>query len=98
MNALTRVLATELAPYGITVNGYAPGTIVTDMSRETQEMRAEDKVRQIPLRRFGFPEEVAELVAFLVSERASYVTGTISNLPGMWSIVNASLSRIYAKG
>ena len=73
--ALTRVLAAELGPFGINVNAYAPGTIATDMAQEAIGSRSDEKLMQIPLGRFGQVEDVAQLVLFLSSDEASYITG-----------------------
>lgn len=73
---LTRAAAIELAPFGITVNAVAPGTIDTDIIRDyTMEDRLA-KEQSIPAGRIGRPEEVASLISFLASEQASYITGT----------------------
>jgi len=76
LEALTRVMAFELAPLGIRVNAVAPGTIATEFlaGMLTEEAKAE-RVRRIPLGRLGDPEDVASVVAFLVSDDARYVTG-----------------------
>jgi NAD(P)-dependent dehydrogenase (short-subunit alcohol dehydrogenase family) len=76
LEALTRVMAFELAPIGIRVNAVAPGTIATEFlaAMLTEEAKAE-RVRRIPVGRLGQPEEVAGVVAFLVSDDARYVTG-----------------------
>lgn len=82
LQALTRTLAIELGQFGINVNAVAPGFIATDMTRRTAERQGLDfeEVRKvasqkIPLRRVGEPEDVANVVSFLVSEDANYITG-----------------------
>ena len=75
----TKALAAEVAPRGVTVNAVAPGFISTDMTAELPE--AELK-KMVPMRRFGKPEEVAALVAFLVSPDAAYITGQAISING----------------
>ncbi len=75
----TKALAQEVAPRNITVNAVAPGFIETDM---TKELPTEELKKLIPLGRFGKPEEVASIVAFLASDEASYITGEVINING----------------
>ncbi len=86
LSALTRTQAHQFAPYGITVNAVLPGHILTDRQIELNEVRARQSGRsleevlreaeqEIPLRRFGKPDEIGDAVAFLCSERAGYITG-----------------------
>ena len=72
---LTKALAKELGSRNITVNAVAPGFITTEMTAGLPEELKEKMLAQVPLRRFGGPEEVAELVAFLASDAAAYITG-----------------------
>ena len=79
---LTKALARELAPKGVTVNAVAPGFIETDMTAVLPEKIKEYMLNLIPLGRFGQPEEVAEAVAFLVSDKAAYITGQVIHVNG----------------
>ena len=79
----TRHLAKEVARYGITANAVCPGLIDTEMVRSTiSEDRARAYVESFPIARMGAPEEVAELVAFLASDRAAYITGASLDING----------------
>ncbi len=79
----TRHLAKEEARYGITVNSVCPGLIDTEMVRSTiDEDRTKAYADSFPISRLGEPYEVAELVAFLVSDRASYITGASLDING----------------
>lgn len=78
----TKAMAKELASRGITVNAVAPGFISTDMTRALSEQVRQDLARQIPLGRLGAPEDVANVVLFLVSPWADYVTGQVINVDG----------------
>ncbi len=77
--AATKALAQEVAKRKITVNAVAPGFIRTDM---TSTMDEKELIKMIPVNRFGEAEEVADLVSFLVSKKASYITGEIINING----------------
>lgn len=77
--AATKALAQEVARRGITVNAVAPGFIKTDMTEGLDEAALK---KQIPANRFGTPEEVADLVAFLVSPNAGYITGNVISING----------------
>lgn len=78
----TKTLARELAGKGITVNAIAPGFIETEMVAGVPDDVKQKLLAQIPLRRFGKPEEVAKAVVFLCSEDASYITGQVLNVNG----------------
>jgi 3-oxoacyl-[acyl-carrier protein] reductase len=82
INTFTKSLARELAPYGINVNAVAPHAIETDMSREWSKEKRRQIVEAIPLKRLGKPEEVAEVVAFLASDGAGFITGQILDVNG----------------
>jgi 3-oxoacyl-[acyl-carrier protein] reductase len=79
---LTKTAARELASRNITVNAIAPGFITTDMTdRLSEDIRAE-MLKQIPLARFGEPEDIAKVVVFLVSDAANYITGQTIHVDG----------------
>jgi 3-oxoacyl-[acyl-carrier protein] reductase len=75
----TKALAQEVAKKNVTVNAVAPGFIKSDMTKDLDEQQLK---AMIPMNRFGKPEEVAEVVGFLASESASYVTGAVINVNG----------------
>lgn len=83
----TRSLARELGPDGIRVNAVAPGAIETDMIAQDTEDKRRKREERIPLGRVGQPEEIASVISFLVSDRASYVTGeTVHVNGGLWMV------------
>ena len=83
VNGLTVSLARELGPKGIRVNAVAPGIIETDMMKAVPKQVIEPLVEQIPLRRMGQPEDIANAFVFLASEEASYITGVVLSVDGM---------------
>ncbi len=82
INSLTISAAIELAPKRIRVNAIAPGVIDTDMTERVQNLAKEEILQNIPLKQIGVPQDVANLAAFLASEKASYITGEIINVNG----------------
>jgi len=79
---LTKASALELAPRGITVNAVAPGFIETDMTNGLTDSVKFDMLSRVPLGRFGTPNDVAELVAWLCGDAASYITGQVVSVNG----------------
>jgi 3-oxoacyl-[acyl-carrier protein] reductase len=78
----TKSVARELATRGVTANVVAPGFITTDMTDALPEQLREQVKRQIPIRRFGEPGEIAQVVGFLASRQASYLTGQVIHVDG----------------
>ena len=83
VNGLTLSLARELGPKGIRVNAVAPGITETDMMKAVPKAVIEPMIGQIPLRRLGQPEDIANAFAFLASEEASYITGVVLHVDGL---------------
>ncbi|MFD1814539.1 SDR family NAD(P)-dependent oxidoreductase [Rhodococcus gannanensis] len=87
VNGLTKALALELGPRGVTVNAVPPGFIDTPMLRKAEEQgllggTVEDHIQRTPVRRIGRPEDIASACAFLVSEEAGYINGQILGVNG----------------
>ena len=83
VNGMTVSLARELGPKGIRVNAVAPGITETDMMKAVPKEVIEPMIRQIPLRRLGQPEDIANAFVFLASDEASYITGVVLSVDGM---------------
>ena len=83
---LTKTMARELASRGITVNGIAPGFVDTEMTQVLSDEVKEAATKQIPLGRFGKPEDIANMAAYLASEKAAYITGQIISVDGGMAI------------
>lgn len=81
---MTKSLAKEVGARGITVNAVAPGFIETDMTEVLGDKFKEEAKKAIPLKRLGKPEDVANVVAFLASEDANYITGQVIKLMAEW--------------
>lgn len=83
VNGMTLSLARELAPKGIRVNAVAPGITATDMVKNLPEQMIGPMISQIPLRRLGQPEDIANAFLFLASDEASYITGVVLSVDGL---------------
>jgi len=83
VNGITLSLARELGPKGIRVNAVAPGITETDMMRAVPKDVLQPLIDQIPLRRLGQPEDIANAFVFLASEEASYITGVVLRVDGL---------------
>ena len=83
INSFTKALSKELSPSNIRVNAIAPGVVLTDMMKEDFSERELDLIREdIGMGRFADPKEIADLIAYLVSNEASYITGSIIDING----------------
>ena len=82
MHGLTKSLALELSPKGVTVNAVSPGWIRTDMTADVVEEEWDEALAEIPMGRIGEPEEIASVVAYLSSPESSYVTGQVLHVNG----------------
>ena len=83
VNGFTLSLARELGPKGIRVNAVAPGITNTDMMQAVPKEVIEPMIAQIPLRRMGEPEDIANAFVFLASQKASYITGVVLSVDGL---------------
>lgn len=83
VNGFTLSLARELGPKGIRVNAVAPGITYTDMMRAVPKEVIDPMIAQVPLRRIGQPEDIANAFVFLASDMASYITGEVLHVDGL---------------
>ncbi len=98
VDMLTRIASAEFAPYGITVNAYAPGIIATDMTAKMIEERGSIQVKQISMNRFGGGEDVAHLVKYLTSPEAGYITGEVIGIDGgFFKVQNCERAHEYVR-
>ncbi|MGM0366223.1 MAG: SDR family NAD(P)-dependent oxidoreductase [Actinomycetota bacterium] len=80
---LTKVLASEIAPYGINVNAISIGTVMTEMAKSLiTEERRKQKLRYVSMNRFGFPKDISNVVLFLSSKFSDYITGAVIPVDG----------------
>ncbi|ADQ14975.1 3-oxoacyl-[acyl-carrier-protein] reductase [Halanaerobium hydrogeniformans] len=86
MIGFTKTLAKELASKGVCSNAIAPGFIETEMTDELKDSIKDDIINRVPLARFGRAEEVADLVAFLASDKANYINGQVISIDGGMSL------------
>tara|TARA_X000000368_G_scaffold414657_1_gene404908 strand:+ start:220 stop:942 length:723 start_codon:yes stop_codon:yes gene_type:complete len=82
VEAFSKSLSKEIGPRGITVNCVAPGFIETDMTSYINQKDKEELIKQIPLGRFGKPEEISKIIEFLVSDKSAYITGQTIHVNG----------------
>ena len=82
--AMTKVLSKELARKNITVNAVAPGVVLTEMGKSIPEKARDIMLAQIPLGRFAEPNEISDVIVFLCSDMASYITGQTLHVNGGW--------------
>jgi 3-oxoacyl-[acyl-carrier protein] reductase len=82
VETMTKALAVELAPRNIRVNCIAPGVITTEMSQEVRDAAGDQILSNILLKRFGTPEDIANLAVFMASDLSSYITGEIIHIDG----------------
>ena len=82
VEAFTKSLAREVGKRNITINSIAPGFIDTDMTKQNGGVNRDELIKEIPLARFGKPDEIAHLACFLCSEEASYITGQVIHING----------------
>ena len=82
--AFTKVLSRELASRRINVNAVAPGVVLTEMGASIPDAAREQMLTQIPMKRFGDPDEIASVILYLCSDLSSYVTGQTLHVNGGW--------------
>ncbi len=82
---LTKVLSKELARRSITVNAVAPGVVLTEMGLSIPENYREEMLKQIPLNRFGTPDDIANAILFLCSDLGAYISGQVIHVNGGWA-------------